>query len=463
MSTAISRRDFLKTTAAATAAGPILVQPARKRPNILFFFPDQHRHDWLGPLLPGAVRTPNLMKLSAHGVLFKNCWCPSPLCAPSRACLAAGREYPRAHVASNKFNYPLEQPTFYAKLREAGYTVLGCGKFDLNKGEHRWGLDGRYKVREWGFSDGVNNGGKWDVYNAAKEGPADPYSKYLGDHDLLRAHLEDFSKRRGEENRSYAATFPTPLPENAYCDNWIAAQGLRLIDEAPKGKPWFLQVNFAGPHPPVDITQKMDGGCRDLTPPPPNRNTQFDQAQHRAIRQNYSAMIENIDRWLGIYLDHLKERGELEDTLVVYSSDHGEMLGDHDLWGKTKPHQPSVGVPLMMAGPGIQQGVRSPALVSLIDLPATFTELAGVAPFGEGKSLMPLLSNSGALEREHLFSALGDWQAIRDQRWKLIKGYPEKESLWLFDLDADPLENENVADRNPEMVSRLTGAMKSFA
>ena len=102
----------------------------------------------------------------------------------------------------------------------------------------------------------------------------------------------------------------------------------------------------------------------------------FPEERHVRIRQNYSAMIENIDRWLGIFQDRLRDRGDLDNTVVVYSSDHGEMLGDHGRWGKSVPYQASAGVPLVMAGPGIAQGVRSDALVSLMDLAATFIDYA---------------------------------------------------------------------------------------
>jgi arylsulfatase A-like enzyme len=458
-----SRREFLKAAGVAGAglalSGCAHTQAAATatRPNILFFFPDQHRYDWVGANGEIGVSTPHLDALGSRGVRFERAYCASPLCAPSRACLALGVEYERCGVPSNQEDLAPGASTFYDRLRASGYHVAGCGKFDLNKGEQKWGLDGTYLLSEWGFSSGINNAGKWDAIRSGSETPADPYMKYLHDHELAATHVADFKNRRGEPNRGYTFTEPTPLPEDAYCDNWIAQNGLDLIDAAPGGQPWFLQVNFAGPHLPVDITRRMEMGCRNATHPGPNRNTEFSLEVHNAIRQNYSAMVTNIDRWLGIYLERLRERGELENTLIVFSSDHGEMLGDHDLWGKSKPHEPSVGVPLAIAGPGIRESVESTALVSIVDLAATFLDCGGVPVPGEmdSRSLLPVLEGRTDTHRDHVLSGLGSFRVVRDGRYKLVTGYPDAESVALYDLQEDPLENENIAPDSPGEVERL--------
>jgi arylsulfatase len=206
----------------------------------------------------------------------------------------------------------------------------------------------------------------------------------------------------------------------------------------------------------------MDAPCRNLTPPPPNQSTEYDAVQHRAIRQNYSAMVENIDRWLGIYQQELAASGQLHNTLIVYSSDHGEMLGDHNLWGKHHPHEPSVGVPLTIAGPGVAPGPPTGALISLIDLPATFLQYAGATSdtYGEGISLRPLLRRERNEHRQHLLSALEGWQTVRDQRWKLICNYPDNAPPILHDLRADPTERENLAQAHPEEVDRLMALLE---
>jgi len=450
-------------SAGLALAGHAHGQPAAaaKRPNILFFFPDQHRYDWVGANAGIGVATPHLDALGARGVRFERAYCASPLCAPSRACLALGVEYDRCVVPSNKANLATDATTFYRLLRGAGYHVTGCGKFDLNKGERKWGLGGAYLLPEWGFSSGINNAGKWDAVASGSQEPADPYMKYLYDNELAETHIANFEKRRGAPNRGYSFTDSTPLPESAYCDNWVAQNGLDLIDAAPANQPWFLQINFTGPHPPVDITRVMEEGCRSGVHPQPNRNSEFPPEVHTAIRQNYSAMVINIDRWLGMYIDKLRERGELDNTLIVFSSDHGEMLGDHNLWGKSKPHEPSVGVPLVVAGPGVQEGVTSDALVSVMDLAATFLECgqATVPDEMDSRSLGPLLRGDTAAHRDYLHSGLGDFRVVRDGRYKLVTGYPDAESVALYDLQEDPLEDRDIASDKPGEIARLRTAL----
>ncbi len=444
-----TRRDFLKTAAApALLTGALDAAP--RRPNILLLFPDQWRFDWTGANKALPLRTPNLDALAARGTRFTRAVVAAPVCAPSRACLAAGKEYDRCRVPSNGYDYPIDQTTYYTVLRQGGYHVTGCGKLDLHKKTEDWGLDGKRLLKEWGFSDGVDNAGKRDAIRSGAVTPKDPYMAYLHKRGLAAAHVEDFKRRRGA-----SATFPTPLPDDAYCDNWLSNNGLQLLRAAPAGKPWHLVVNFTGPHEPMDITKSMDARCRGRDFPQPNGNKQFPPETHVAIRQNYAAMIENIDRWVGIFINEVKKRGELDNTLVVFSSDHGEMLGDHNRWGKSVPWQPSVGVPLIAAGPGIKRGVATPALASVMDLAATFLDYAGLSrpKDMDSRSLRPLLEGRTRSHRAHVLSGLGDWRMVWDGRYKLIRGFEETEQL--YDLEADPLENRNLAAEQPAAVSRL--------
>ena len=122
---------------------------------------------------------------------------------------------------------------------------------------------------------------------------------------------------------------------------------MNLINSVPVDESWFLQVNFTGPHAPMDITQSMAELYQDEVFPLPD-DDKLPAETHQAIRRNYAAMIENIDRWIGLYLEVLEKRGDLSNTLIVFSSDHGEMLGDHGRWGKGDPYHPSVSVPLVV-------------------------------------------------------------------------------------------------------------------
>ncbi|MFC1543265.1 sulfatase [Candidatus Neomarinimicrobiota bacterium] len=458
----MKRRNFLNRVGvgAAALALPVyagaslrLITRSGKRPNILLFFPDQLRHDWIEPNPALPLRTPNLEKLGTKGARFTNAVTPSPLCAPARACLASGKEYDRCGVESNDTNYPLDQTTFYTLLRYSGYHVMGCGKFDLSKPDHYWGLDGKRLIGEWGFSDGINSEGKWDGINAYQKGhkPVGPYMAYLQEKGLADVHVTDFNRRRS--NR--AAVFSTPLSDEDYCDNWIALNGLQLLKNKPEGKPWFLQVNFNGPHSPWDVTESMAGKWRDVDFPQPNGGKSHTPEEYNAIRQNYAAMIENIDRWLGVYLDLLEQRGELDDTLIVFSSDHGEMLGDHDAWSKSKPHQPSAGVPLVIGGPGVEEGIVSAIPMTIIDLAATFLEYGGIEVPADmdSRSLKPYLNGSTQKHRDYVLSGLSSWRMVFDGRYKYVRGY-EDQAL-LFDLVTDPGENINLVDDMQEVSRRL--------
>ena len=396
------------------------------------------------------LRLPNLEKLLARGVKFTHAITPSPLCAPARACLASGLEYERCGVPSNAFNYPLTQRTYYQLLRDSGYHVIGCGKLDLHKKTEGWGLDGRRLVREWGFSDAIDNAGKMDAVRSGVPVPKDPYMKLLHDHGQAEVHVKDMRQRKG-----YAGTYPTPLPDSLYCDNFITRNALTLLNAAPADKPWHLAVNFTGPHNPVDITAGMEKTVRDRSYPQPNRNTEFEATHHVAIRQNYSAMCENIDRGIGEILAAVEQRGELDNSIVIFSSDHGEMLGDHNRWGKHVPYQASVGIPMVAAGPGVKARGESNALVSLHDLTATFLDYAGVKKPAtmDSRSLRPLLAGRTKVHRSHLVSSLEGWRMVWDGRHKLIEGY-EKEPQ-LFDLQTDPLENSNLSAQPSKIRSHL--------
>jgi len=417
-----------------------------KNPNILFLFPDQLRFDWTGANSALPLRTPHLNALNARGTRFDNAVCPSPLCAPCRAILATGREYPRSPVRDNHQNVPLDQPTLYTRLRDNNYHVMGCGKLDLNKGDciarkPAWGLDGQKNLREWGFSAGLNNEGKMDGANSGREKAQGPYLQFLQERGLRQKHVDDFARR------DKLASFPTPLPDDAYCDNWIGQNGLDLLADAPADKSWFLQVNFTGPHNPWDITKDMAELYAEVEFPQPAVAADDPPEALRQVRRNYAAMVENIDRWLGLYIEALRQRGELDNTLVVFSSDHGEMLGDHGRWGKSLPHQPSIGVPLTIAGPGVRAEAVVDGPTTILDLVATFIETAEAQalPEMDSRSLWPLLCGQARATRDAVFSALGDWQLVFDGRYKLVD-WPQEGRQLLYDIERDPTEERNLAE-----------------
>jgi len=440
-----------------------------KKLNILFLFPDQHRGDWLPynkktlekmGITSLPLRMPNVRKMMDSGFTFTKTVSSSPVCAPARACLASGLRYDKCRVPDNNVDYPLDQRTFYSVLKENGYSVGGVGKFDLHKPTRWWGLDGWIdSLGKLGFTHAVDNAGKMDAVSSSKDGPKDPYMKFLHDNNLAELHRQDI-RSRGK----YTAD-PTPLPEYAYCDNWLTDNGVRMIREFPKDKPWFLQVNFTGPHGPWDVTKRMREKWKNIDFEPPNGWGDKDLKQINGVRQNYAAMLENIDRNIGVLIDEVEKRGELGNTLIIYSADHGEMLGDFSQIGKCEPERGSVHIPLVIMGPGIKQTVVSNALVELQDLAATILDYAGTGmkEAADSISLKSLVEGKIKHHRDYQYSALKaenkhsktitDWKMIADKQYKLI--IHGDGTIRLYDLDTDPWENKNIADNNPHIVQRL--------
>ncbi len=471
-----SRRAFLAGAIPAGAAAGGFSQVALpgprsvSRPNFLILLSDQHRPDWVGRNRAVPVPTPHLDALAGRGVEFTDAVVASPVCGPSRSCLASGMEYENCGVEVNRDPYRPEITTFYRHLHDSGYHTMAVGKIDLHKGAAGRTLDGRQNLGPWGFSDMLITGGKGGGYLGHPVGPKEPYYAYLAglDPPLDRICAEDIARRQTpREQNWWGMTDPSPLDDAHYLDNFTGRMGLDLLDRSPDDRPWLLIVNFNGPHPPMDITRRMERRYRgpdrvvEGFPQPHGYAGPFTAERHVRIRQNYSAMIENIDRWLGSYQSSLRERGELDSTVVIYSSDHGEMLGDRGLWGKSVPFRASAGVPLVMAGPGIEAGRSSAALVSLMDLAATCIDLSDrpVPAEMDSQTLRPVLE-SGGEHREFARSALktpraqaGRFRMVQDHRYKLVDGFFERRAL--YDREADPLETDNIADRRPGAVERL--------
>lgn len=430
-----------------------------RRPNVLFFLPDQQRWDWLSGREGLDLRTPNIDRLRAMGMTFTRCYTPSPLCAPARACLATGRAYGQSGVWNNSQDLPLAEQTYYQSLRQAGYHVAGVGKFDLHKDLSTglgWGQNGTRSLEQWGFTEGLDNEGKWDGVSSYERDdlPTGPYLNHLAERNLADAYV---SQMHGNP-----AAHLSVLPQDAYCDTWIAENGLGFLRNFPPGVPWHLVVNFAGPHDPFDVTTAMAESVAERSLPQPiaAESDAAGMGGHEAIRRHYAAMIEHIDTQVGRFLDEVEARGELDNTLIVYSSDHGEMLGDHDHFGKTRWQEGSTHIPLVVAGPGTQAGATSDTLVELHDLAATFVDLCQGPPLArpDAKSLRPVLSGQTRSHREVATSALrkpsGDcWDMVTDGRYKLV--HDINGSRRLFDLQTDPAEINDIADTQPDIAARL--------
>jgi len=457
----------------------------QESPNILFLFTDQQRPDWLGSASDIPVETPEIDRLADQGVQFTDAICPSPVCNPSRAAIASGYEYDRCGVPGNSVDYqPRTRTTLASRLRdEGGYHTMACGKFDLTT-DFPFGRSGRPDTAAWGYEDARFNPAKintvWSVRDDPDRAPQDPYTAFLQEEGWLDAHADDYIDRH--EQGWWTATEPTPLPDEVYYDNWITEQGLKLLEDAPTDQPWFLQVNFQNLHHPWDITEGMHQWYRspDVTfPLPVHSDLDVDDKTHQEIRRNYAAMAEHLDACVGRFIDAVRTRGELENTLIVFSSDHGEMLGDYGQWQKLSPLQMSVGVPLIAAGAGVTAQAARDEPTTILDLHDTFLDVAGISQrtATDSRTLLPAFADEESYSpRDIVYSGLGPWRLVYDGQYKLIEGYdPAKRrgsdyepmvvepsearrlqrtrDRLLFDVTEN--EHENLADEHPEIVERL--------
>lgn len=446
-----------------------------KQPNYLFLFPDQWRWDFLGCDESGVpVRTPNVDKLAERGVRFRQCRTNSPLCAPARAALAQGVRYDRCQVPNNGYDTPADAETFFQHLRAAGYRVATCGKNDLHKATFWKGLDGWTQLLgQYGFTEAIDHSGKMDCANwgqLSKGGPHCSYASYLHRKGLFDAYHDDY-ERRYREMTAPTADWPSPLEAIDYTDEVCGRAGATLLERFPLEGPWMLWVNFPGPHDPFDPPETWQRWYDGVDfPEPVQHNPTYGGKPYdiQQVRRNYAACCEGIDRWLGRYLDLIEQRGELDNTVVIFASDHGEMLGDYQRFNKAVPHEGSVHVPLVMAGPGVERRGTSDALVELIDLSATMLDMAGLAvpEHFEAKSLLPQLRSGvdDTAHRDVQMMGLSQWRAVFDGQYKLVRTRDKEGQVTeaMYDIGEDwtreAPEDDCIAE-HPEKAASLSRVM----
>lgn len=437
------------------------------RPNILFIMDDQHRYDFLGCDGASFVETPHIDSIAERGVRFTQCITNSPLCAPARIGLATGMLPSRLGCLDNSCYLPRHATTFYQRLRDADYRVGCVGKLDLNKPDP---YNGRYGDRPTAFAFGFTHPeeceGKMHAGSSAM--PIGPYTFHLEEQGLLKAFHEDYRKRASE-----GWVYPcgdSVLPTEDFEDCYIGRRSAEWIDRVPDDFPWCLFVSFVGPHDPFDPPTEYADRYRDVEMPeaipaandgrPTGKTVDLTWEQVAETRRQYCAAIAAIDDQVGAMLEAVRRRGMEENTVVVFASDHGEMLGDHEHYTKSVAFEASVRVPMMVAGPGIETGRTSEALVELNDLNPTVCEIAGLEsqPGIDARSMVPLLRGETEDHRDVAISELKTFRVARTASRKLVEyvGGP----TMLFDLEADPEEQEDIADERTETVRALRGAMR---
>ena len=439
------------------------------RPNILFIMDDQHRFDWLGCAGADWVRTPNLDRLAARGVRFANAFTNSPVCVPARVALACGLQPCRTGVLNNQGFLPRGTPTYYQRLRDSGYRVGLVGKLHMAKPREPYSLTGdRPVLFSYGFTHTEEHVGK---VGSVDGGAMDPYGARLERKGLMRKLMQDYATRRKEGWP--AACNDSVLDTEDFHDHVIGRRGAEWISEVPDDYPWHCFVSFGGPHHPFDPPSEFAARYRDAAMPPaiadeaaaehkPSRTfARMKSTDSLPARRQYAALIELVDRRVGDMMDALERRGMLDNTVVVFTSDHGEMLGDHRLWAKRVMYEGSLRVPLIVAGPGIAGGRVSNALVELLDLNATLCDLAGLPAQSEldTRSFGAVLRGEAEEHRSEVVSYLDTCQCVRDRRYKAILNAGQSDEL--YDLEQDPDELRNILEEQPQIYIGLRDRMRA--
>ena len=451
-----------------------------RRPNVLLIMADQHRHDWMGCAGLTPLQTPALDALAAGGVRFTQATCTSPLCAPSRAALATGLRPPRCHVLDNSCSLPLDHWTVYQHLRRYGYRTALYGKLDLHKPQFYNGVHGDLPILyHLGFTDPCETEGKQHAAQRIviedEDGRRErlllgPYQRYLEAKGLLDRFTADYALR-SRQHAYYAE--PSALPAEDFEDAYIGRRACEYLERVNDDAPWFCLASFVGPHLPFDAPAEYLERYRDVSLPEPlaagdTPRARFVEEKQRAtreggatperataMRRNYSGAVTLIDEQIGEMLAVLDRRGLREDTLVIYTSDHGEMLGDLGIVGKSVQYEPSLRVPLILSGRGVPAGVVSDALVENHDTTPTLLDLVGLpVPAGlDARSFAGLLRGETQAHREVQIAQLPTTQCVRDGRWKAILNPNDRPEL--YDLADDPGEGRNRYAEHPEVYRRL--------
>ncbi|WP_201839963.1 sulfatase family protein [Microvirga zambiensis] len=456
------------------------------RPNILWICTDQQRWDTLGCYGNSFVRTPNLDRLADRGVLFEQAFCQSPVCTPSRASILTGR-YPRTtRTRQNGQDIPEDEVLVTKLLADAGYICGLAGKLHLSAC-HPSVTPGMERRIDDGYAEF-----HWSHH------PAIAYAKQKTNHNWPTNEYNLWLLEQGTEYD------PKPFGESGHVEigppvehhhtTWCAEKAETFIEANAGGKrPWLFSVNFYDPHhpfdPPLDYLQRYLDRLDEIPVPAyvpgeldgkPVYQTidhekaygghagyPFDQMKdkdHRLVTAAYWAMCDLIDDQVGRLIDALERTGQLDNTIVIFMSDHGEMLGDHGIYLKGPYfYEPAVHVPLIIAGSKdlIRQGERVATLTELTDIAGTLLDAAGIErhPGMQGRTLWPLIARRNASPgplgpRDDVYCEYYNampWHKgpapqatmVRTERYKLVAFHGEPLGE-LYDLEADPGETINL-------------------
>ena len=413
--------------------------------NLLFIISDQHNRDVSGCYGHPLVQTPNLDRLAENGVCFDAAYSNCPICVPARASLATGLYVHQTGNWDNAFPYDGSVPGWGHRLIDAGHTVESIGKLHYRSADDHDGF-----LKHHIPLNVVNGIG--DVMGSIRDRP--PVRKGSRD-GILNAGPGDSTYLRYDER----------IAEET--ERWLHEHGTR------QQRPWVLFVSFVCPHPPYiappelferypldSIPLPVQGSSGDRPDHPVLEKfrevmqwqEEFEEDEIRRMIAAYLGCCTHLDHQIGRVLNALNQSGQAADTRIVYTSDHGESMGRHGLWGKFTMYEDSAAVPLIMSGPDLPKGTRNSTPVTLVDLYPTILESAGLdaseaEPARPGRSLWPLAHGAAedriAFSEYHAVGCEHGYYMLRRNQWKLIDYVNHAPQL--FDLSADPDEQNDLA------------------
>lgn len=420
------------------------------RPNILLITDDQHRWDYFGAT--GAVPTlctPALDGLRTEGTTLDNAWSNCPVCIPTRFTWYHGlyASQGAAGMLGNAASWPTHLPTLPRHLQAAGYRTALIGKLHSRSGFYM-DLTSDASVAEaraWGLDD------VWEVSGRSLAHTADcHWTRHLAAHGLLDAYREDVYARRATFcwNEPYR---PSLLDTEHQADTLIADQACAWLARAPR-TPFFLHASFCGPHFPLDPPRDYFERYRPCDMPPPIGVTDKDERRYwQEQRAAYCALTEFVDAQIGRVLAALDAGGLRERTLVVYTTDHGDRLGDNGEMHKSQPEDGSCRTPVVVRLPGVAPAGRAlPGLAGAVDLPVSLLRAAGLTdplphllPDSPGRSWWEYVRGDAAPARETVFVEHSRFRMVLTHGLKYVLNADGTERL--HDRGEDPDDQRNLA------------------
>ena len=452
------------------------------RPNILFIMADQFRADAIG-CVGGYTRTPNLDMLARSGTLFTNAYANSAECIPSRISLATGL-YPHQTGIDKNTRCTLNPDfrTWMKAIKAAGYQTSLFGKthFHPHKGDLR---DRLALMHCYGF-DTVDETAGPRSSAVVRSNMTDLWAAQ----NLWEAYKRDLQDRLA--TKAFIAK-PTVLPLELYYDCYVGRVARAYLKNQPAHSPWFCCVSFGGPHEPWDAPEPYASMYSPADMPPPRPRTRhvkevagrlgviyglsthspddLSQSDVAMMRANYAGNVTLIDDEIGSIFDEIRHRGEWERTSIVFTSDHGEMNGDHGLVYKANFLDPAIKIPLIISLPRnnrVQRaGLRLPALVELMDVGATLADYAG-APMEQkscAHSLRGLLENGSYEHRRVAISEFsGNTCAISSDL--KVEFDAQLNTVLVLDRAADPFEQYDLSHETTyrQAIDELKSWLSSF-